>query len=207
MNDLNFVDLLSEISLRRTVFRSHFDLRDSLADQLRLQGYTVTVNRDLGNGKIDIWAGNERSGLVYAIEVRYKTAAATFNVTGKTYELKKHAAYDISRYDFVNDVAKLERIVDTHSGVVGYALLITNDHLYWSGTSKRGSIDEDFHLYDGRVLNGHLSWSKEAGAGTVDGREETICIRRRYQLKWEEYANLGREKSDIFKGLIVRVEK
>ncbi|HUW48670.1 MAG TPA: hypothetical protein VMW36_08005, partial [Patescibacteria group bacterium] len=182
---------------------SQFDLRDRLANHLRQMGYSVQINRDLGTDKIDIWArrGNE----IIAIEVRNKTALLDAVYCGKHIHLKNQAAQDISRYDFVSDIGKLERVVRSRSDVTGYALLLTNDPSYWQPPRKADSFDEHFRIHDGRVLKGICSWSIQASAGTTSGRDEVIHLHGAYHLQWQPYLRLGFEKNAEFRLLLVKI--
>lgn len=184
---------------------SQADLRDQLAKHLREMGYNVIVNRPFGANKVDIWA--EKGGAYLAIEVRYKTALLQTVYRERDLHLKNQGAHDISRYDFVRDIEKLERVIRARPDVTGYALLITNDPLYWKHPRKQESVDKDFHLYEGRLLTGTCKWGELASAGTTAGREETIHLSGAYPLSWQPYLELGTGKNEIFQYLIVEVNE
>ena len=57
-----------------------------------------------------------------AIELKYFTRALTVPAGDERFELLHHGAQDISRYDFVRDVERVESVVNTRPGVTGYAL-------------------------------------------------------------------------------------
>jgi hypothetical protein len=196
-----------ELAARRPIFRSQIDLRDALAGVLSDLGWNVTRNREMGQGlKVDIWA--ERAGRAgMAIEVRYKTSRLTCTMNGETFGLKNQAAQDVSRYDYLHDVEKLEQIVSSRPGTHGYAVMITNEHLYWDKPTKSQSVDEDFLLFDGRIVSGTLKWSENAGKGTVDGREKPIHLRDAYTLQWRDYSNPSTDKNGVFKALVLDVKK
>ncbi len=88
----------------------------------------------------------------------------------------------------------------------GYAILVTNDHLYWQSPRKVNAIDKDFHIHEGHVLTGVCAWSEEASTGTTSGREEPIYFERSYPLKWQPYLTLGTKKNEVFQVLIVEVD-
>src|SRR5690606_2571104 len=122
--------------------------RNALLKLLSTHGWTATADRELGKGlKVDIWATRQANENI-AVEVRYKTSLLTCEANGEIFELKNQAAQDISRYDFWNDVSKLEKVVSGRPGTHGYAILITNEHLYWEKPKKQRSVDEDFLLYE-----------------------------------------------------------
>jgi hypothetical protein len=182
---------------------SQIDLRDKLANHLRHMGYSVSINRELGQDKVDIWAqsGSEH----FAVEVRYKTALLQTIYKGKSIHLKNQAAHDISRYDFVSDIGKLERVVRNRPDVHGFALLITNDSLYWQPSKKSNSVDELFRLHHGRLLMGVCAWKEEAGYGTTTGREALVHLDNTYHLAWQPYCTLGTNKNETFQALLVEV--
>lgn len=179
---------------------SQMDLRDKLITSLHLHGYSIVPNRHLGEEKIDIWARKGPEEL--AIEVRYKTALLHTLYKGNTIELKNQAAQDISRYDYLKDLNKLERVVQQRPGTKGIAILITNDRNYWTASSRAFSVDEDFRLHQGRKVHGRLSW-KHAGAGTNVSREEPIYLSGQYNLDWQTYLILNARKNELFQMLIV----
>jgi hypothetical protein len=197
---VTWFDLFSK---RGEIPLSQIDLRDKLATHLRHIGYTVLVNRELGKDKIDIWA--EKGSEIIAIEVRYKTAFLQTIHQGKHIHLKNHGAQDVSRYDFLKDVEKLERVVSQKDGVKGFALLITNDHLYWQHPKKENSVDADFHIHEKNVLTGHRMWKEYASKGTISGREEPIYFNGSYEMKWRPYLSIGSKKNEQFQALLVEV--
>ncbi|MED4018524.1 hypothetical protein [Sutcliffiella cohnii] len=185
------------------IILSQKDLQEKLAHQLQELGYTVQLNRVLGNEKIDVWAENDTETL--AIEVRNKTALLKTMYKGNHIHLKQQGAYDISRYDFVSDLGKMERVVQSRPGVKGCVLLITNDRLYWQPPKKQNPVDESFHIHDGHVVSGIGVWKEEASAGTTNRREETIHLTGKYVIKWRPYLHLGEGKNEEFKTLFVEV--
>jgi hypothetical protein len=182
---------------------SQNDLRDRIVNHLRDIGYQVQINREMGNCKIDIWGekGNEK----VAIEVRYKTTLLQTINNGSPINLKKQGAYDISRYDFISDLGKVEKVVRDRPDVKGYALLLTNDHLYWQTPKKKQSMDEAFHIYEGHTVTGVCSWKVEASTGTTSGREKPIELYGEYQMNWKPYHTLGSKKNEEFRALLVKI--
>ncbi|SDO87409.1 hypothetical protein SAMN04487897_12528 [Paenibacillus sp. yr247] len=181
---------------------SQNDLRDKLIEQLKIAGYWTQANRDFGQDKADIWAEKDNEEL--AIEVRYKTALLQTNYNGKDVNLKNQGAQDISRYDYLKDLEKLEKVVRSRPGIKGYAVLITNDHNYWEKSKRVASVDEDFRIYQERSVHGELVW-KHASAGTTSNREETISIAGKYVINWVPFLTVGSGKYELFKMLVVEV--
>lgn len=181
---------------------SQIDLRDKLANHLREVGYLVSVNRDLGNEKIDIWA--ERDNETIAIEVRNKTALIQAVYQGQSISLKNQAAQDVSRYDYISDIGKLESVVRNRPDVTGYALLLSNDSGYWNPPKKLNAVDGKFRIHDGRLLSGVCSWADEAASGTTSGREVPIHLTGTYPLEWRPYLRLDNAKNHEFQALLVK---
>lgn len=190
-------------SQKRKIPTSQMDLRDKIATHLRQMGFSVTVNREIGRDKIDIWA--EKSGETIAIEVRYKTALLQTIYNGMHIHLKHQGAQDISRYDYISDLQKLERVTKQRQGVKGYAILITNDHLYWEHPRKQNTVDEAFHIHDRHVVTGVCSWKEEASPGTTSARENPIRFTNSYVMKWKPYLTLGTKKNEQFQALVVEI--
>jgi hypothetical protein len=171
---------------------------------LRELGYSIQMDRILGTDKIDIWA--EKDSEILAIEVRYKTALLQTIYQGQHIHLKNQGAQDISRYDYISDLGKIERVVKNRPDVIGYALLLTNDHLYWQKPRKENTVDEAFHIHDGHVVTGTCSWKEKASKGTTAGREEPIYFTQSYTMKWQPYVSLGKGKNEEFQALLVEVD-
>ncbi len=189
---------------REAIPTSQVDLRDKLANHLREEGYTIQLNRLVGQAKLDIWA--ERADERIAIEVRYKTALLQTIHQGRHIQLKNQSAQDVSRYDFIADIGKIEKVIDHRPGTKGYVLLITNDHLYWAPPKKMNAVDEDFHIHEGHFSNGLLRWKDHASKGTTSGRETPIQLDKTYHFQWQPYLKLDVGKQGEFRALFIEVE-
>lgn len=196
-------DWFKSFSSQKVIPTSQFDFRDKLANCLKELGYSVHKNREMGKDKVDLFAtkGDER----IVIEVRYKTALLKTIHQGEHVHLKNQGSQDISRYDFLSDLEKVERVVDSRPGLKGYAILLTNDHLYWKPPRKYDSVDKDYHIHNGRVVFGQCSWGREASRGTTAGRERILNFKKTYPMKWQPYLNLGNEKNMVFQALVIEV--
>lgn len=108
---------------------------------------------------------------------------------GERYELRNHAAQDVTRYDVVKDLARIERIVAAAGAHDGMVLIVTNDAGY-RRESLRQTVDQAFRLHEGRLLAGELWWSPATGAGTVRGRESTHHLAGAYPLSWRDFSTV-----------------
>lgn len=128
----------------------------------------------------------------------------------ESFNLRRHSAQDVSRYDFISDIARIETVVDAEDCDSGVVVLLTNDHLYWDPATRDDVVDYEFRLTEGKVLEGKLSWGEDVGDGTVGKkRDHPIILDGRYELRWRDYeyripSNL--EGSDEFRYLVVEVE-
>lgn len=182
---------------------SQKNFRDRISLHLNELGFSVQLNREFGNEKIDICATKDDQ--FFVIEVRYKTALLQTIYQNQHINLKKQGAQDISRYDYVSDLGKIERVVKSRPKMKGYAILLTNDRLYWQFPKKVTSIDEDFHIHDGNLITGVLSWREDASKGTTFGREESVCFKGSYKMQWASYLSLSEKKNGQFQILSVEV--
>ena len=140
---------------------------------------------------VDIWV--EQDGEVLAFELKYKTRPLQTLERGETFALQNHGAQDISRYDFIKDVWRIETIVANSTHAVGYAVLLTNDPSYWTLSHNSSTVDTDFRLHEGRELHGTLHWGAHASAGTKRGREQQLRLAGSYPLRWEDYSQATAE--------------
>jgi hypothetical protein len=184
---------------------SQRDLRDKLTEHLREFGFSIQTDRVLGKDKIDIWA--EKESEILAIEVRFKTALLQTIYQAQHIQLKNQGAQDISKYDYISDLGKIERVVKNRPNVKGYALLLTNDHLYWQQPRKENTVDEAFHIHDGHVVTGTCTWKDKASKGTTAGREQPIHFTKSHMMKWKPYLSLGKGKNEEFQSLLVEVNQ
>lgn len=149
-------------------------------------------------------AGEAGDGWAAAIELKYFTRALDLVVGGDRFELLHQGAQDISRYDFVRDVERVESVVRAQPGVKGYALALSNDSSYWRvPTYPRTTIDAAFRLHEGSALTGRLAWSASAGAGTTRGRDKEHILRGTYPLHWEDYSRVADGPAGTFRYLLV----
>tara|TARA_R110002072_G_scaffold30353_2_gene94842 strand:- start:1896 stop:2726 length:831 start_codon:yes stop_codon:yes gene_type:complete len=183
--------LLGELVKRRPVFHSEADFQHALAWALHEEGAErIRLERhyDAIGGYLDLEA--ELKGRRLAIELKYWTRAQLVEIEDEKFNLKNQAAHPLSRYDFLKDITRLERLVANGDADVGYAITLTNDPSYWR-ESGRDAIDLDFRLHEGRELQGRLAWAERAGAGTTRSREIPLDLSGSYCAHWRDYAAVG----------------
>lgn len=212
MAELDIHRVMAELAERRPIFHSEADFQFALAWRIAEMkaGCGVRLEKPFSLcGKrihLDIWL--PMSGT--AIELKYRTRRLCIERNGEEFALKSHEAQDHGRYDFIADIVRVERIraklrAAGSASAPGYAILLTNDHLYWR-PGRDDAADRAFHLHEGRVLNSTLTWAKHASSATKKGREESFELRKRsYELRWKRYPVLPGEYGE-FRYLAVKVE-
>ena len=139
------------------------------------------------------------------MEMKYKTRELHTTFTGERFDLHEQSAQDCGRYDFLVDVARLERIVHAGHAVVGKAVFLTNDWTYWNPPKKRNPVDEECRIHHGRPLHGELRWSPDAADGTTRGRESLIEIRGNYTLSWADYSSATQGTHGQFRYVVITI--
>ena len=203
---LDIPGLMVTLSEERPIFHSEADFQHALAwqlhkampnDDIRLE-YKPFQNERM---YLDIWLPS--AGV--AIELKYLTKGLEQRSRQESFALLDQGAKDIRRYDFLRDVQRLERVeADFELAEVGYAILLTNDPLYWE-LSSRSTIDKNFHLHEGRKITGDMTWSPKAGKGTTNGREKPIRLKCSYDCVWRDYFSFGEATNQQFRYLMVEV--
>jgi hypothetical protein len=207
---LEISEVLSSLAKQRPVFHSEADFQHAFAweihqrlpsDALVRLELPVQVRQQFLH--IDVWVVYQNATL--AVELKYKTRRLTVHIGNEQYRLKDQSAQDISRYDFLKDVQRLEQVVAVHPNSIGYAVLLTNDSAYWKKPVNHSTVDADFRLYDGRVVEGVLAWGVNASDGTKKDREQSLELQGKYQLRWSDYSYPSSGSYGEFRSLVVKV--
>ena len=204
---LDLRSILSRLAQSRPVFHSEADFQHALAWECRQSAPDVPVRLeyrlplDGPRTYADLWL-RDPDGPTY-VELKYWTRRLDVEVDGERFGLTNQAAQDLSRYDFIRDLERVEGAVHAELARLGYVIALTNDSGYWS-PPRPGTVDAAFRLHDGRKLHGEFGWAPHAGAGTMRGRERPLAVTGRYTCRWETYSQLGIEGGE-FRYLFVRV--
>ncbi|MGG3739134.1 hypothetical protein [Aeribacillus pallidus] len=113
-------------------------------------------NKDFHGWVVDLWVEDPNSEQQYALYLMNKLAGLTIKQENQLIELKHHGAEDCGRYDFLKQVEKLEKITTGRDKIKGIAILLTNDHLYWSAPTRAHTVDSYFRIQGNRILTGEL---------------------------------------------------
>ncbi len=204
-------EILSRLAHKRPVFHSEADFQFSIAWELHQQLEEPSIRLEfpfsLANQsqRLDIWVECESTAI--AIELKYKTRALTTAVDGEKFALNNQAAQNHGRYDFINDIQRLERIIYHQDNIIGYAIILTNDEAYWKRPKSNLALDTNFRIHHGRTLEGSLSWKPGLAPGAIRYREKVIDLQGIYSLQWCNYSRLCSEKPCEFRSLTVKVSK
>ena len=205
---LDMHSVIEMLAQSRPVFYSESDFKHALSWQIQKDNPSIRIRQEVGNlikgperRYVDIWLPDSKT----AIEIKYLTRAAAIIQGDEEFRLRDQSAQDTRRYDFCLDVARLEGIIKDGRASDGYAILLTNGHLYWIPPRKTDANDADFVIHEGRLINGTLAWSARASTGTKEGRDSPINIRGRYRVDWREYSNPEGTGHTRFRYLILHV--
>lgn len=137
-----------------------------------------------------------------AIELQHKTRGLSVKLSGEGYRLKDQATQDLGRHDSIEDVHRIERIVESRPGTSGFAILLTNDSSYWKRPKDPNSVDATFRVHEGRSVSGQLSWAPRAAPGTMRSREEPILLTGTYDARWQNYCEVASTACGKFRILV-----
>ncbi|OGM93989.1 hypothetical protein A2524_01705 [Candidatus Wolfebacteria bacterium RIFOXYD12_FULL_48_21] len=202
---LDIENLLKELSKKRPVFHSEADFQHALAWGIHeaYPDYKIRLEIRPGNSKekeyLDIFI--EYKGINCFIELKYKTKKYSVEFDRENFSLAGHSAHDIGRYDFIKDIQRVEKFLGKDDMAEGYAILLTNDRAYWS-ESYRMTVDKDFRVHEGRILQGRLVWDQRASEGTRKGRNKELHLRGTYECNWNDFSNID---SESFRYLLIKV--
>ena len=200
-------ELLESLAHERPVFHSEADFQHALAWHWQRREPTAAIRLEYRlpfaeeRGYADLWIRD--GGQTTYVELKYWTRALSVQQGDETYRLANQAAQDISRYDFIMDLARVERAVAAGLANRGFVVALTNDQGYWS-QPRPGTVDAAFRLHEGRTLLGELAWAEHAGVGTTATRQRVLSLAREYRCHWQPYSNLDVPRGE-FRYLLVEV--
>jgi len=209
------VDLTSAIEMlshKRKIFVSEADFQFSLAwhiqqqypdAAIRLEYCPVDIDKSM---HVDILV--KMNDQYFPIELKYFKQGCDVIVDGERFVLKNQGAQDISRYDFLKDITRIERLIMAESKFSkGYVVVLTNDPTYWNVSVNTKTCDAEFRINNGAVKSGELSWAKHTGKGTMTGREKPLNLMGSYTMAWQDYSKIDEGRAGSFKLLCLQVEK
>ena len=216
LSSLYFQSIISDLAKIRGIFHSEADFQHSLGlllskkynFQVRLEipfeipHYYKESDKKL-KVELDIFMPKEKIG----IELKYKTKEGTFERHGETFNLKQHGAQNLGRFDYFDDIRRLQLLKGENIINKGYAFFLTNDPLYWKPIIRK-NFSSNFSMQDERIIesNTKLGWTGNPCEGSVTKKRlypnNPIILDNKHQLKWHEFFNL---RGVSFKYLIVEI--
>ena len=203
--------LMGKIAAERQLFHSEADFQHAFAWEVHKQLSNAVIRLEYRFPAekrvlhLDCWL--EKGAKKLAVELKYKTCLLDALVGKEKYQLANHSAHDCGRYDFIKDIQRLEKVVATDNSIIGYAILLTNDSAYWLRSKNADTVDSQFRLHEGRILNGILKWGKMASKGTMRSRETPIQLLGKYPLQWRDFSELENKKTGKFRYLSIVVSQ
>lgn len=208
MNLLDIQTAINNLKQKHKIFHSEADFQFSMAWELqqilpdakvRLE-YCPPFAREM---HIDIYVIDENR--TYPIELKYKTKTIETIVDNEYFNLKNHGAQDLGRYDFLYDICRIERMKKLDKQFrQGFAIILTNDSAYWKPPASNNTVDVSFRIHEGRLASGNLNWTKNAGVGTIKGRD-SFELQNEYEIKWHSFSRIE-EKFGEFNYCLIEVK-
>lgn len=203
-------EVLKRLAENRRIFHSEADFQHALAWQIHedCPSCEVRLERRAAIGDeshdVDIWVVHGKTNI--AIELKYKTRRLPPACEEEYFQLKDQGAHDTGRYDFLKDIERLEKICSQGEAAFGYAVMLTNDDLYWRDTKRSGTNDAAFRFPEGTKIpkSRELKWARKTAPGSKGAKTASIRIRGSYETLWHEYSEVGPEHGR-FRYLLVTV--
>lgn len=190
-DELDLAAVLADLSGKRRVFHSERDFQFALAweTQLRYASARIRLEPRARRG-IHLDMLLVLDGRRIAVELKYLVRGFAGAVDGEDFDLPDQGAHDISRYDVVKDVVRVERLLGDGYADTGYVVVLSSDPMYWRPGVRTDTVDAAFRIHETRTLAGVLAWDRRAGAGTTANREAPLALAGRYPCRWRDYATL-----------------
>jgi len=210
MNTEHVVAAIESLRKKQYIFHSEADFQFSFAwtlqellpnARIRLE-YCPPFAREM---HVDIYVIDDDGS--HPIELKYKSKTIETVIDNEYFKLKNHGAQDIGRYDYLHDIARIERTKTRDKNYhCGYAIMLTNDPSYWKVPLTSNTVDAAFRTHDGRIVNGSLAWAENVSPGTSKGRTDVISIEGEYLLHWDEYSRIQDAKNGLFQICVVAIK-
>lgn len=206
---LKITEIMKNLAEDRPIFHLEKDFQLALSMQIQTkQGVQVRPEHPFRDEEkkrkyLDIWIRNKK----VAIELKYKTQRLIIRHKNEDFSLRNQSAQDEGRYDFLKDVERLEKIIDDGQAREGFAVLLTNDPLYWT-SQGRDTTSFNFRLEKGRKIrkDEKMKWKfPRAIPKSMKKRRKSIILRSSYELEWRPYYSFRKVENGRFKYLAVKV--
>jgi len=211
--ELSLAAILGDLARRRPVFHSEADLQQEVAWQVHVANPTIgvrlevrvpTPSRPGRRERVDVLLHSAQGRV--AIELKYPTDRLTATLGEELFDLPRQAAQDITAYNVVKDIYRIEHFVRKGFADAGAVVVVTNDRSYWTHPGhERATAAAAFRLYNGTTLSGSRGWGPMAGAGTMKGREDALELAGAHQLTWRPFSRIPSSPHGEFRALLVEI--
>ena len=188
---------MKDLSKHRSIFHSEADFQHALAWEIQKAIPDCEIRLELpyrvldpqsdetDKNHLDIYLPTE--GI--AVELKYRPRGEKDKWNNELFVLKNQSAHNLGRHSFLKDIARIERVVADGEAKSGFAVLLTNDPLYWDQTRSRkpNPNDADFHIHEGRRITGYLAWSDNTAEKTKK-EYPPFDITGSYRMHWRDYS-------------------
>ena len=195
---------LGALGVRRPIFHSEADFQHELAIELQRNHYAVRLevpiqvvlkNQPVGI-QLDLLAINQESGQKTAIELKYITVALDHQIKGERFRLNGNWGTNLSLFDTLADLERVEAVVKAGYADQGFSVLITNAETAWSRDVLNTSImAREFSIHEGRQLEAgsRLDWSPTTpSVGSVSKKRlapyAPVEIPSSQTCQWNDYS-------------------
>ena len=163
MLDIN--RLMNGLAAERPVFHSEADFQFALAWRIKkATTYDVRLEFKPFPEKrmyLDLWLPD----IGVAVELKYLTRKLEVERNGESFALRDQGAQDLGRYDVLNDLQRLERVV-AKAPHERRGIRCSSPTTRSTGSPRiDGAPSAEFRLHEDRKLPGEMSWSKRAPRG------------------------------------------
>ena len=188
------LQLMGRLAVIRPVFHSEADFQHALAWEVQQAHPSLRVRletRPRPGIHLDLLVSDPADRTGVAVELKYRTDRWVGDFDGEHFALLGHSARDVSGYDILKDVSRIERMVKDEYVTSGVAIALSNDPGYWQPpTFGRTTNADAFRIHEGLSVTGIREWGPDTGAGTMAGREAPIVLTGEYPLRWQDYSDL-----------------
>ena len=189
---LDIPEILKSLAKNRPVFHSEADFQHSLAWQIREMHpglhprLEYPFERPTGKACDIVLLRNGK--MVMAIELKYFGENISCEINGEIFNLKNRSAHNDNSYRSFEDVKRMEEFLKNNPSAIAVVIVLTNNHIYWSGPRDETVNYAPFTLKDGRSVSGHIDWVNK----TLSKKDmPAIYLHGNYTLKWEEYSKVA----------------
>lgn len=191
---------MEELAVARPLFHSEADFQHALAWQLHCTYPKLQVRLEvpLAFGTIDLLLAHEGDRL--GVELKYGRGPLNCLIAGETYSLPEHPL-PVVRYEFWQDVQRLEGGIRLGAFNRGVALCLSNHDLAWKVPTRRTTQDA-IHFYEGRRATKVMALDERPRSG----REfAPILLGREYDCRWSPYSAVSDCRFGVAKYLAILV--